>query len=62
MKLEERVIWTVSRKRVAYGETFLTIVNAFTTKEEAEEKLKEYSSCLGEFFVDEIVTWFPPEF
>lgn len=59
MELVEKFAWGIARYFDTTGGFY--IVRMFTTKEEADEKIKEYSGCKGDFKVKEFRIWLPEE-
>lgn len=65
MRLEKKRIWSVGRWQTKGGKKEFTVLSAFSTKEEARNKLNWYLDTFTKRFekyqIQEIETWFPTE-
>jgi hypothetical protein len=67
MRLEKKRIWLVGRRQKNKDHILkeFTVLSAFSTKEEARNKLNwyvdTYTKSCDEYEIQEIETWFPSE-
>jgi len=66
MKLEKRKIWLVLGEPPKGYAKELNVLSAFSTRKEAEDKVKWYEETFTKgtepYIIQEIETWFPTEY